>query len=207
MIVHGDWQATATTHRPIVYATLYHPQLPSESLRYTWPFLIDTGADNTLISPKYMELLQVSDDMLGPEVGPVQTLSGEVTFRYLADCTIIFTGPNNAPNIIEGVRVYCPPKPRKVKRVCKALFRCRGAEIMASNRKFPCLLGRDVLQKLSLGYCKTSELLFLSKRHNDYKQALSPIFIPPPPPPPSTSTGTWIDGTRTIDDIAIIDHD
>ena len=82
MTTHGHWHGDEP-HRPIVYATFYHPQGGAAA---TLDFLIDTGADQTFIVPDHQRLLGIPKDFGGFRTKPVHTLGGIYKFNYMTNC-------------------------------------------------------------------------------------------------------------------------
>ena len=173
----GNWGSRPERPRPTIIATVLHPSLP-KVCHVGWEFVIDTGADRTLIAPDYQQILGIPDKLLKFEVSPMPTLGGEIKFRYLKDCSLVFTTDENfKPRTIGGLILYFPPKPASLRsNLCRKLFRCRHGDILFGKKPYPCILGRDVLNRLSVGYCQTSNILFVTARHTDYATALESYF-------------------------------
>ena len=76
--VSARWDSKEWRARPIKMATVLHPSRPKTKVG--WEFVIDTGADRTLISPHYEEILQIPKRLLTYETRPTPTLAGEIKF-------------------------------------------------------------------------------------------------------------------------------
>jgi hypothetical protein len=51
---------------------------------------------------------------------------------------------------------------------------------LVGDAVYPNLIGRNVLEQLSLGYCQTSLYLFVTKQIGDYRAVLDANFPKPP---------------------------
>jgi hypothetical protein len=98
------------------------------------PFLVDTGADATIITREYQYLLSITDEELKID-SHVHTITGKAAFRLLNNCSIIFNDVNNKPVIFNELSIYFHPK----KNIVNKLF---DKDDMVFH---PNILGRNVL--------------------------------------------------------------
>lgn len=191
MIIHGIWR-DKTPHRPIIHATLAH-----ESISHTRSidFIIDTGADKTFIAPDHQEILGISTKQLKFETKPVQTLSGVFRFHFLTGCSLVFNGKDDQPHLLKDITAYFSTRKQSVwDRLFRRKNENRRGQALFGKGNYPSILGRDVLQKLSLGFCRTSDILFISNKHENYSKALGSEFASPRQKPPR-----WIDDAGDFD--------
>jgi hypothetical protein len=204
MITYGTWEGTFTNtpHRPIVNAIFMHACTQRcISLR----FLVDTGADQTFIVPEHQKLLHIPDDFVGFKTLPVDTLAGKYPFNFLTNCSLIFTSPNKQPTTISNLTIYFSIKPN-AGLINKILKRKKPEKPLATGDVYPSILGRDVLQQLSMGYCNTSDYLFLSQRHKDYYNCLFKEFPEPPKEEHPKTAMKWLEEGFDIGDIEVTPH-
>jgi hypothetical protein len=176
MTFHGRWDGQEP-HRPLISATFSHPRIDS---KLTLPFIVDTGADKTFIVPEHQRLLNIHPDLTPFETEPVHTISGTYPFNYLTGCSLIFTGLDGSPHKIDDITIYFPPT-RKCSRwnPLNWISSKKKNESLVGEGDFPSILGRDILQKLSVGYCKEKDYLFISQRNREYFIALKDEFPKP----------------------------
>lgn len=193
--VHGYWDG-ASPHRPMINATFVHPCTKAE---VCLDFMIDTGADRTFIVPEHQSLLEIPPSELQFETPFVQTLAGMLRFRALQGCTLIFNKGQKEAHAVNDITVffahYLPGWWSNITR----RFSNKPRPLVGEGQSYS-VIGRDVLQKLSLGFCKEKNLLFLSKRTDAYYAALENIFPKPVFKP------AWMGTKFKIADYKILRH-
>ncbi len=159
-------------HWPLIVAYFRHPLVRSPRIL---EFIIDTGADRTLIVPDWQELLDIPKRALEPHPLPILTVAGPVRMDCLSNCTLDFFRGNRMSQFYEvsNLRIFFSPSRRRWWWPWR-----RGHRLKLGEGKFPNILGRDVLAHLSLGYCKPENYVFLTGRNGDYYQSLSGNFPP-----------------------------
>ncbi|MDD5063694.1 MAG: hypothetical protein PHQ35_02900 [Phycisphaerae bacterium] len=163
--------------RPIVSATIWHECMEFPA---TLEFLIDTGADHTLIVPDDEPRFNIQEDQLIKVPDLVHTFVGPIEMRQLNHCSVIFIDRFGEPYTVENVGVcfLAPDFKKKVRP-------------LMGKGTYVNVLGRDVLHQLSLGYCKRSEYVFLTANRTGYFDALSDVF--PKPPEFDETVIRWLD--------------
>jgi hypothetical protein len=143
---------------------------PNTDFTYSGPFLfvVDSGADHSFIVPHDEQLLGVARDNL-VEVGEdAHTFVGSIKLLALPHCSIVLNDFYNAPHVVSDISI-CFIDPRDQKKL----------KPFATDGAFPSVLGRDVLDKLSMGYCKRSSYLFLTDDADRYYTKLRDHFPKP----------------------------
>lgn len=155
----------------MIVAEVFHPSLTHKPLDYgrTLQFVIDTGAEKTLIVPYYEELLGIPDDELVPDPEPINTIGGEVRLVCLPNCCLVLNNMQHRPYVVGRLSIYFFAPQEKMKK----------KPPLMGEPDFPCIFGRDVLDQLSLGYCQTSDYLFVTKQTDKYRDKLQEEFPPP----------------------------
>ncbi len=148
----------------MILAVIHHPVIEYE---YTLQFVVDTGAEKTLVVPAYEELLCIPDSELIESPYEMDSIGGPVFFRCLPKCSLIFTDRLNRPYPVHGINIHFFSR-KKMKKLP-----------LTGVPDYPNLLGRDVLEQMSLGYCQTSECLFITKETVRYREALIEDFPQP----------------------------
>lgn len=165
MTAHGWFHKHKILYkRPMILAAVSHPDI---QYTCTLPFVIDTGAERTLIVPRYEDILKIRKKAYISNPYSIDSIGGPVFFRCLPKCTIVFTDYNHCSYPVKNISVhfFCQQRMKKVPLLGKA--------------DYPNILGRDVLDQVSLGYCQQSEYLFVTKDTENYGQALFPHFPQP----------------------------
>lgn len=168
MAVHGMF---ATNHgkKPTIWATILHPKI---KVQISMPFIVDTGADSTLIVPYYESILGVAQRSMKHGDVPFETIGGDIYLAVLGGCTIYISGIGHEG----GYSV----NPVPVKFFSKKLMKRHGRNIpLAGDANYPNILGRDVFDYVSLGYCQSSLCLFVTEETTRYRSALDPHFPRP----------------------------
>jgi hypothetical protein len=166
MITHGRFHKQHR-HRPMIIAEIFHPSI---GFSRGFNFVIDTGAERTLIVPYYENMLKIPTNMLVRDIGPIDTIGGKVSLVYLPFCSMVFNDMQGKPYPVGRINVYFFAPEEKSKIMAPLIGR----------PDFPCILGRDILQQLSLGYCQTSDYLFVTKNTKEYRDILLKEFPRPP---------------------------
>jgi hypothetical protein len=180
--VHGGFvkQRGWMQRLPLIFASIRHtsilPQPP-------FPFVVDTGANYTLILPYFERLLEIPERNYWEGEKPIETIGGPVQFRFLNGCNLIFTSCNYTPFPVEEINVafYSPRNLSWLSRLTKRgrLIR-KGLPFNETGKEvFPNVLGRDVLNKLGLGYCEPEGDLFITNQTNVYHDDLLQSFPAP----------------------------
>ncbi len=165
-ITHG-WFHRKHRHRPMIIAEVFHPSIGfSRGLN----FVIDTGAERTLIVPYYEKMLKIPQDELVRDPNPIDTIGGKVHLVSLPSCCIVFNDLQDRPYPVGRISVYFFASEEKDKEIAPLM----------GKPDFPCILGRDVLQQLSLGYCQTSDYLFVTRNTKEYRDVMQREFPKPP---------------------------
>jgi hypothetical protein len=164
MTAHG-WFHKKQRDRPTIVATISHPSI---SVERGLEFLIDTGAENTLVVPYWEGVIGVDKKSLVECPYPIDTIGGEIYITGLPNCTVVFSDQEGAPYPVENIMIYFFSAKQKKRRVA-----------LKGEAVYPNLIGRDILNQVSLGYCQTSEYLFVTKEIAQYRNALMSIFPPP----------------------------
>lgn len=165
MFTHG-WFHKKHRHRPMIIAEIFHQSIGfSRGLH----FVIDTGAERTLVVPYYEDMLQIPQDKLERDPYPIDTIGGKINLVCLPNCCLVFNDLQHKPYPVGRISVYffAPEEKRK-----------RKPPLMGKP-DFPCVLGRDILEQLSLGYCQTSDYLFVTKQTKQYRDILQQQFPKP----------------------------
>jgi hypothetical protein len=138
MIAHGRWSGYPP--RPMIVGVFIHRRL---EIQCPIEFLIDTGADRTLIAPEYQAILRIPDNELTPYTTPVRTLGGNQYFSYLSDCILVF--PSDTPKSLcyKNLNLFFY-SPRRKLGFLHPLHKQNPIEWQG---KFPSILGRDVLSE------------------------------------------------------------
>lgn len=160
MAVHGHFHS-AYQRRPIISATLVHGCV---NARIPLDFMVDTGADRTLLVPEHQELLGISSEHLVSVPNPIYTLAGPVQCDSLPGCALVFVDRDDNPLAIHGVDVWFL-RNKKTK----------WKEFMGEGC-VPSILGRDVLEKLALSYCPQRDQLLLTDRTAQYSDLVAAEF-------------------------------
>lgn len=147
----------------MIVATIFHESI---GMSRPLPFVIDTGAERTLIPIDYERTLGINSDSLVEETIPINTLGGPVRLAYLPKCCIVLNDMNDAPYVVGPKDIYFFSSEEKQKK----------HPPLTGVPDFPCVLGRDVLDKLSLGYCQDSKYLFVTKKTELYRDTLLKEF-------------------------------
>jgi hypothetical protein len=174
MASHGKFHPKYPFY-PFIIAYFEHP-----SIKYprAVQFVIDTGADRTCISPDWRYLLQIPDREFQKYHTPQVTIAGKVRVDCLTNCTISFNRyqPNNTRDVYRFANLCILFSRLKYGSLSSAI---RYRRLLRNVGNIPSILGRDVLSKMSLGYCQTSEYLFVTDQCVRYYQALSVHFPKP----------------------------
>ncbi|MGD0785396.1 MAG: hypothetical protein ABR969_06255 [Sedimentisphaerales bacterium] len=170
-------------NRPLIVALFSHPSIKHAR---QLEFIIDTGADRTFIVPDWQKLLDIHDKDLREYPGDIHTFAGTIKMRCLDGCSLIFPryNPEGNPKSayqVSNLRVFFAAN--------SGFFSSLRRKPLTGAGKFPNVLGRDVLQQMSLGYCKTSSYLFVTQRTKDYQTALTSVF----PNPQEAQKTNWFD--------------
>lgn len=157
-------------HRPMINITVAYPKC---GLSRPIPFVIDTGADFTVVVPQWEDVLcrhcpEIAADIVEPlKPIPVYTIGGIVYLRFLPACTLVFTDRDL--------------QPYQVGKVGLSFFSRQFGNPqqlpLTGKEDFPNILGRDVLGRLSLGYSQTSKCLFVTEETQRYREALD-LLLP-----------------------------
>ena len=171
MAVHGRFHSTPP-YWPVISGMVLHPSI---DFQISYEFMVDTGADRTLIVPDHQELIDVPQNKLIPVEKPIHSFAGKLELECLPDCTIVFNDMNNNAYRFRKVKLYFLSK--KSKRRVSA-----GGRPLTGVERFPSVIGRDLLAQVSLGYCKTSDYLFVTNEVDRYFNALHEHFPKPSMP-------------------------
>ena len=154
--------------RPIISAEIWHPNITFD-LSGPFCFVIDSGADHTFIVPHDEAMLGIPSGNLEEVKEEAHTFVGPVKLLTLKNSIIVFNDETNYPHPIPNIDIcFAAPAYRdKLKP-------------LAVDGAFPSVLGRDVLDKLSMGYCKRSNYLFVTDDAERYYAELSKHFPKPP---------------------------
>lgn len=174
MTAHG-WFHKIHRKRPMILATVQHSAV---GYAHALPFIIDTGAERTVVVPEYEDLLQIQETSYEDCPFSMHSIGGPVHFRFLPKCTIVLTDCDHKPYPIRDISVhfFAQDKMKKVP--------------LKGKPDYPNIIGRDVLEQVSLGYCQTSTCLFITKQTVIYGNTLNKLF--PMPFNPNTDI-TWIE--------------
>ena len=134
-MIRGTFLETTARRRPVINAPV---AIPSQNLLSRITFLVDTGADPTLLSPRDALRLGLNLELL--QSGPSTAGVGGVTRTVVVDATITL-GPVVYPL---SLRVLAPEGPQQ----------------RALNR-IPSLLGRDLLAHFALFMEERTNRVFL----------------------------------------------
>lgn len=164
-----------TPYTPIVVATIDHAEL---EYPVSVEFLIDTGADHTLIMPPDQKRLNLPDHLFVPVPGPVYTLGGVVDMVSVSNCTLAFTDHANNTFAIDDLEVRFLASRRGF------LSRFIRRRPTAGEGTLPSVLGRDVLQILLMVFCLPCQYLMLAgeSERDNYCDKLINLFGEPPDP-------------------------
>jgi len=164
MTAHG-WFNRDNQNRPTILAEVHHHSMGEPR---QFEFVIDTGAENTLIVPYWEKVLDIDKKYLVQSEYPIDTIGGPIYISGLPHCSIVFTDSQNRPYPIDNIMVYFfSPKQKKQKIA------------LEGDAVYPNVIGRDVLGQVSLGYCQTSSCLFVTKQIQNYRIVLEGSFPPP----------------------------
>lgn len=176
---HG-WFHERHRNRPMVLATVTHPAI---AVLVPLPFIVDTGAECTVIVPQWEEVLRIPDSAFQEPQDrlPMESIGGQICFRFLPDCRLVLSDRRNQCYPIGPLGI------------CSFSRKHMDPENLplTGEPDFPNVLGRDVLEKLSLGYCQKSGCLFVTEDTASYKDALGVIF--PRPYDPNDPSISWAD--------------
>lgn len=129
-------------------------------------FVIDTGACNTFISPLTQVRVPVSEKYYTAYRTGVVTIHGLVRYDCLTGCSLHFFSDGGDVYTVSGLNIFFAGK--KTRRVLRK-----------TSAKMPDLLGRDVLEKLALAYCRDPDRLFLTDLKQDFVNILDGQFPHP----------------------------
>lgn len=174
--IFGRWSRDGH-HRGVIQATVVHRELPEYP---TLSFVVDTASDRTFIVP-YHERKYFARHAL-PLQGPVmdvETVAGPMPFMYLAHCSLMFLDATGALLAVTDIPVYFGgSRPTGlISKAAAALFGRRLPRV--GEGQHYSVLGRDVLNRLALGYCNPTNILFMTTDTDDYSTALRPVFPRP----------------------------
>lgn len=144
-----------TTGRPYIEGRLVFPRL---NLQHNVSFLVDTGADRTVIMPTDAVTLGIDYSALSGNQA-VGGIGGNLNM-FPEQAAIIFSDPP------EGLHLY--------------LIDVLIAPDTPEHARTPSLVGRDILDRWSMTYRPDDETLEFDVISSDLKLPLTP---PPPPPP------------------------
>ncbi len=166
--IYGYWEGNSKAglvsypYRPIITAEFSHLKA---GVRRHLEFLVDTGADHTVIVPEAQKKIEIHDSDLSPVPTKAKTLGGEVEFQFLRECTLTFSSVNKAEGEVlpvSDLTLYFSPKP---------IAKKKSPLPLSGEGHIPCILGRDVLQGFSMGYSEKNGILFLTTKHAVYKDS------------------------------------
>jgi hypothetical protein len=146
-------------------AEVYHPHIETP---HGLEFVIDTGAEMTLIVPYWEQVLNIRKGKLLDNPYEIDTIGGKISLACLPHCSIVFLDVENKPYPVHDVSIHFFSEKQKRKKTA-----------LMGEPVYPNVIGRDVLTGLSLGYCQTSKYLFVTKEIGDYKNVLKQKFPPP----------------------------
>lgn len=152
-------------YRPYIIGFFSHWSIKSCPVK----FLIDTGADKTYISPDWQTILRIPRKHRHRYHTKMISIAGLVEMDCVEDCSITFS---------KGVSTSEAYKVSNLSVLMAAAVVSKKKPLTGKGL-IPCILGRDVLDHLSLGFCKKAEYLFVTGRTNDYCQALNRQFPTP----------------------------
>ncbi len=162
---------------PTVVGSLIHPDIQK---KIPLEFIVNTGADYTLITPVHQALLGIRDNQLLQVPEPFETLAGPLHVDALPECTLLIGDSDGNVLGIKSLTVYFLSKKSK-KKLAK-----RGGSFLN-------ILGRDAMQHLALGYCQSYGRLFLTPRTADYSHSLEKHF-----PPSVCGDANWPNATSSV---------
>jgi len=168
MHTHGRFSAKFG-EPPEIIAYFRHPALSFERIIR---FLIDTGAQRTFISPDIQDEMQIPSELFQEYNIPQITVNGLVYVNILPNCSLTFKVHTDDDDGNGDKRVCTIPN------LGFAFLRDRS-NFPKSRRIIPNLLGRDVLHKLSLGYCREHDYIFVTSRNSVYYKTLQTEFPSP----------------------------
>ena len=172
MAVHGRFHPEPPFW-PVISGTVLHRCVKFE---LSYDFMVDTGADRTLIVPDHQEVIAVPPEELIPIEKPIHSFAGELELECLTKCTIIFNDmENNAYRFSDVILYFLSRKSRRK-------MSSDDGRPLTGVERFPSVIGRDLLSKLSLGYCKPSDYLFVTNQTSTYFEALHHHFPKPKEP-------------------------
>ena len=172
MAVHGRFH-DIPPYWPLISGVVLHPSIPH---KLSYDFMIDTGADRTLIVPDHQELIKVPDEELVSIEKPIHSFAGKLELECLTNCTLVFNDrQNNTYHFPESILYFLSSK-------SKRKISSTNQHPLTGVERFPSVIGRDLLSHLSLGYCKISDYLFVTNRTSTYFDALHEHFPKPPEP-------------------------
>ena len=157
MPAHGHFKTTKeASNLPMIVAQFKHQSLPYSRMV---EFVIDTGADRTYLSPAWRQILGLKSKDLVKYHTKMITINGPTTVDCLSRCSLSFGigQANTSLYKIENLRITV------------ASQQSSGA---TKSGLIPSLLGRDVLDQLSLCYHKQKNYLFITQRHDDFYNSL-----------------------------------
>jgi hypothetical protein len=178
-VVHGRFLGKHP-HWPIIDGILYHSSI--KDLKVSYEFMVDTGADRTLIVPDHQEILGIRDEELIPIEKPIHTFAGQLQLKCLRECSLVLNDTHNNAVYINDFTVFFIAKKSKWK-----LFPKDDRPLSDKRIFFPSIIGRDLLSEMSLGYSESSEYLFVTRDTINYFSTLHSSF----PKPPEPDSMTW----------------
>jgi len=196
--VYGEWMhdkrdgLSGPLVSPVVAATLLHKNSRKGSL----VFLMDSGAQQSLIVQEDQDRLGIPDRLLSPAETKAQTLGGFVAFRFLTVCSLVFSNANGETIEVPGLTLFFPSRPTWRQK----WFGNKYPRPLAGEGEFKSILGRDVLQRFSVGWSMSNAMLFHTDEHSKYQDAFKRAgFWPPPPSPllPDPNSIPWSDGPHS----------
>ncbi len=132
MTINGQFEEL--TGRPFVDGYLEFPRLGIQSRVF---FLLDTGADNSVLMPSDAASMGVSFGTLSPAEGTAHGIGGQALY-HREPALLLFPGD-------DSLYLYD--------------FDLEVAEPTTHNRELPSLLGRDIVDRWLLRYEKPRDLL------------------------------------------------
>ena len=129
-------------------------------------FVIDTGSCKTFISPFTQDYLDINSKHFTRYHSDIITVHGLVRFDCLTGCVLHFT--TGGANVFAVRNIDILFAGTKTKKKLKKV-----------SGKMPNVLGRDVLEHLSLAYHRNPDYLFLTRRKQDFYNAISTEFPRP----------------------------
>ncbi len=147
MNVIGYWSSRGTIPRlPVCAANVTLKRYPDISIPVL--FVIDSGADQTLLAPETVMRILVDYEGLKGQDAAVRTPAGEIAV-FLEDLTLTFVGESDAISIQIEAAVFSPNEPGP------------------NNKSTENILGRDVLSRCCLTLDDRSDSVTLDFHSND----------------------------------------